>query len=211
MVHNLSPSIRTALVAVSALALGLPLASESLASQGPGQQQPQSGGALDYRLDADASDVAAKVSFFGIASKTARFPRMNGMVTIVPGAPKDATIDVTFDAAAVEAPDETTLKRLRSEKFFWVDRHPEIRFVGRSLDLSTPTRGTVTGELTARGVTRTEQLEVSFESDPEARTGQPVRFTGEMEIDRRKYGMDSYQLVVGNTVDISLRATMVPR
>jgi polyisoprenoid-binding protein YceI len=118
---------------------------------------------------------------------------------------------VTFDARAIEAPDETTLKRLRGEKFFWVDRYPTIRFVGRSLTMTSPTKGRVTGDLTARGVTRRETLDVTFASDP-AKTGRAaVRFTGEMEINRRDYGMDSYQLIVGNTVKIRLNARMVPR
>ncbi|MGB3808213.1 MAG: YceI family protein [Erythrobacter sp.] len=168
-------------------------------------------GALDYRLDASNSDVRAKVAFFGLASKTARFPRMDGRVTIVPGSPKDAVVNVTFDAAAIEAPDATTLERLRGEKFFWVERHPRIRFSGRSLSMASPTRGTITGELTARGVTRIETLDVTFASDPAARSGKPVSFTGNMAIDRRDYGMNSYQLIVGNTVDINLRARMVPQ
>ena len=61
-----------------------------------------------YTLDASASNVSAKVPFFGLASKTARFPRMEGAVTIVPGAPEKALIDVTFDATAIEAPDSVT-------------------------------------------------------------------------------------------------------
>jgi polyisoprenoid-binding protein YceI len=37
-----------------------------------------------------------------------------------------------------------------------------------------------------------------------------MSFTGEMEIDRRQYGMTSYQLIVGKTVKINLRARMLP-
>lgn len=166
---------------------------------------------INYRLDASASNVTARVPFFGLSSKTARFPRMQGSVTVVPGAPERTAIDVTFDAAAIEAPDETTLQRLRGDKFFWVERYPTIRFVGRSINLSSPTRGTLTGELTARGVTRNETLDVTFASDPAAAGRRPVSFTAEMQIDRRNYGMRSYQLIVGNTVDISLRARMAPR
>lgn len=166
---------------------------------------------LNYRLDASASNVSAKVPFFGIASKTARFPRMEGSVSVVPGAPERAMIDVTFDAMAIEAPDPTTLQRLRGERFFWVERYPTIRFVGRSLRLTSPTRGKLTGELTARGVTNTETLDVTFASDPTIAGRRPIQFTAEMAIDRRDYGMKSYQLIVGNTVDITLRAQMVPR
>ena len=164
-----------------------------------------------YTLDASASNVSAKVPFFGLASKTAHFPRMQGAVTIVPGAPERAVIDVTFDATAIEAPDDVTLKRLRGEKFFWVEKYPTIRFIGRSLALSSPTRGTVSGELTARGVTRPAKLDVTFTADPLMQAGKPVSFTGTTTIDRRDYGMKSYQLIVGNKVDITLKARMVPR
>ncbi|MFM7402576.1 MAG: YceI family protein [Erythrobacter sp.] len=171
-----------------------------------GASVPQS-----YMLDASASNVLAKVPFFGLASKTARFPRMQGAVVIVPGAPEKAVIDVTFDATAIEAPDSVTLARLRGDKFFWVDKHPTIRFVGRSLKLSSATRGTVSGELTARSVTRPENLAVTFDADPIAQAGKPVSFTGTTTIDRRQFGMKSYQLIVGNKVDITLKARMLPR
>lgn len=164
-----------------------------------------------YTLDVAASNVSAKVPFFGLSSKTARFPRMQGAVTIVPGAPEKAVIDVSFDATAIEAPDEVTLARLRGEKFFWVEKYPTIRFLGRSLKLSSATRGVVAGELTARGVTRPASLAVTFDANPVARVGQPVSFTGTTTIDRREFGMKAYQLIVGNKVAITLKARMVPR
>jgi polyisoprenoid-binding protein YceI len=164
-----------------------------------------------YLLDANASNVSAQVPFFGLASKTARFPKMQGIVTIVPGAPERAVIDVSFDAAALEAPDRVTLERLRGEKFFWVEKYPSVTFVGRSLRMAGPTRGIVEGELTARGITRPQVLEVQFDRDPLAEQGKPVSFTGKTTIDRRAYGMKSYPLIVGNKVDITLKARMVPR
>jgi polyisoprenoid-binding protein YceI len=164
-----------------------------------------------YVLDASASNVSAKVPFFGLSSKTARFPRMQGAVTIVPGAPERAVIDVTFDATAIEAPDSVTLARLRGDKFFWVDKYPSVRFVGNSLKMTSATRGTVAGDLTARGVTKPQTLTVTFDADPLAQVGKPVSFTGTTTIDRRQYGMKSYHLVVGNKVDIVLKARMIPR
>ncbi|WP_036857999.1 YceI family protein [Erythrobacter cryptus] len=169
------------------------------------------GAPLRYSLDASASTVAARVPFFGLASKTARFPKMEGVVTIVPGAPERAVIDVSFDAAAIEAPDPITLARLKGEKFFWVEKYPKIRFVGRALRLTSPTSGTLQGELTARGITRPQVLAVRFDADPAAQAGRPVSFTGTTTIDRRDYGMKAYQLLVGNKVEITLKARMVPR
>lgn len=167
--------------------------------------------ALSYRLDSSASNVSARVPFFGLSSKTARFPRMEGAVSIVPGAPERARIDVTFDARAIEAPDRLTLRRLRGEKFFWVDRYPKVRFEGRSLRMSNAREGTLEGMLTARGVSHPQTLAVIFDSPPGKAEGDPISFTGKTTIDRRDYGMKSYQLIVGNEVDIELRARMVPR
>ncbi|MEL6529316.1 MAG: YceI family protein [Pseudomonadota bacterium] len=167
---------------------------------------------LTYTLDANASNVSAKVPFFGLSSKTAKFPKMSGSVRIVPGQPERALIDVTFDATALEAPDKVTLQRLRGEKFFWVEKYPSVRFVGSSLKMKSATKGTVAGKLTARGVTQSQVLEVTFDTDPlKAPRGKPISFTGTTKIDRRKYGMKSYQLIVGNKVDIKLRARMLPR
>lgn len=167
---------------------------------------------VNYQLDASSSDVTARVSFLGLGSKTARFPRMEGTVTIVPSAPEQASVEVTFDTEAIEAGDETTRNRLRGEKFFWAERHPTIRFVGQSLNMVSSTRGTVTGQLTARGITRTETLSVEFDRNPiAAPQGIPISFTGAMTINRRDYGMRSYQLIVGNNVAIELRARMVPQ
>ena len=168
-------------------------------------------GEVRYTIDEAASSVSAKVSFFGLASKTARFPKMVGDVKLVAGQPDAARIDVTFDATALEAPDSVTLSRLRGEKFFWVEKFPDVRFVGETLTLKSAKKGTVEGQLTARGVTNPATLDIEFDTPPlEAPEGQAIRFTGKTTIYRRKFGMKSYQLIVGNKVKITLSAQMDP-
>lgn len=167
---------------------------------------------LSYVLDGQASSVSAKVAFFGLASKQAEFPSMSGTVRIVPDKPSQALVDVTIDARTITAPDKVTLKRLRGDKFFWVDKYPTIHFAGSRLAMRDATQGIVYGKLTARGVTRDEQLQVTFDRAPEtAPAGQAITLSGEMEIDRRDYGMNAYRLIVGKQVEIRLRARMVPR
>ena len=164
-----------------------------------------------YTIDQAASSVSAKVAFFGLASKTARFPKMEGDVRIVPGQTEGARIDVTFDATALEAPDSVTLSRLRGEKFFWVEKYPQVRFVGEDLTLTSATKGTLKGQLTARGVTNPATLDIEFNTPPlSAPKGQAIGFTGKTTINRRDFGMDSYRLIVGNKVKITLTARMEP-
>src|ERR1043166_6144445 len=128
-------------------------------------------GRLVYTIDPVGSDVSAKVAFFGLASKTAHFPQLSGGITLAPATPGAIDLTVTLDARALTAPDTVTLGRLKSAKFFWVDRYPTVAFHGTRLTLSGPSTGTVEGEITARGVTRPATLAVVFASPPGAATG----------------------------------------
>jgi len=200
------PALFAALFAALA-PLAFTASAQSVAPAG----QSAASNTVRYTIDESASSVSAKVPFFGLSSKTALFPKMEGDVKIVAGDPQAARIDVTFDATALEAPDSVTLSRLRGDKFFWVEKYPEVRFVGNSLTLTSAKKGTVEGELTARGVTKPATLKIEFDTPPlTAPKGQAIRFTGKTTIDRREFGMKSYQLIVGNKVKITLSARMEP-
>ena len=167
---------------------------------------------VNYLLDESNSLLSAKVPFFGLSSKTATFPKMRGTATIVGNDPTKAEIDVTFDATALTAPDSVTLGRLKGEKFFWVEQHPRIRFKGQGLSMTSATKGTITCQLTARGVTRDQSWSVTFDQDPlKAGANAPIAFAAKTKIDRRQFGMRSFQLIVGNKVDITFDARIVPQ
>ena len=164
-----------------------------------------------YRLDTKASNVSAKVAFFGIASKTAGFPKVTGSASIAGADPETLQLDVRIDARALTAPDKVTLRRLRGDKFFWVEKYPEIRFRGTGLRMASDRRGSLDGQLTARGVTRPVTLAITFDEAPgSAPAASPLDITSTTEIDRREFGMTSYALIVGKKVDVTIRARMVP-
>jgi polyisoprenoid-binding protein YceI len=164
-----------------------------------------------YKLDAANSDVAAKVAFFGLASKTAHFPKLRGEIVLDPVHPQAANLEVELDARALTAPDEVTLARLKSRNFFWVERYPVVRFVGRGLRLSGPRSGAIAGEITARGVTRPATLSITFAHSVAVEgPRQPIELTGRTTIDRRSFGMTAYPLIIGRKVAITIRARMVP-
>jgi polyisoprenoid-binding protein YceI len=164
-----------------------------------------------FAIDAAQSTVSARVAFFGLAHKTARFPAISGGIALDPRQPEQIALDVSLDARALQAGDKVTLARLKGPNFFDVERHPTVRFVGRSMRITGPLTADVQGELTARGVTRGEVLKVTFDRPPDTIGGQePVTLSGTMTIDRRHYGMTAWSLIVGNRVTIAIRARMVP-
>ncbi|WP_176484591.1 YceI family protein [Sphingomonas spermidinifaciens] len=161
-----------------------------------------------YAVDPARSTVNATVGFFGIGSKTARFPRVDGAVTVGEGGVR---LDVRLDAAALKASDGVTERRLKGENFFDVGRYPVVSFAGAGLKPTGPAAGTIQGNLTARGVTRPVTLEVRF-SRPVAALGSGERFhvSAKTEIDRRDFGMTAYPVVVGRRVRIVIEADLQP-
>ena len=164
-----------------------------------------------YIVDAAASDVSAKVAFFGLSSKTARFPQVSGGVTLAADDPERIDLTVTIDARAITEPDKVTLERLRGPRFFDVEKHPTIVFRGQRMRLIGDRTAEVAGQLSARGVTRTATLSVRFAEPPSEADGRrPLELTGEIVIDRRNFGMTAYPLIVGRKVRVSIRAVLVP-
>ncbi|MEZ5681776.1 MAG: YceI family protein [Erythrobacter sp.] len=164
-----------------------------------------------YLLESTDSDVSARVAFFGLASKTAKFPKVSGEARLPAGDPGKMSLEVILDARAIEAPDKLTLSRLRGPKFFWVDKYPTVTFRGQGLTMDGDRKGRVSGDLTARGVTRPVTLEVTFDSPPAlADPGKALGLTATTTIDRRDFGMKSYSLIVGKMVDIKIRTRLKP-
>lgn len=164
-----------------------------------------------YAIDAAQSQVSAKVAFFGLASKTAHFPKVSGGITLSPDTPERIDLTVNLDATALTAPDSVTLARLKGRAFFDVERFPTIVFRGNTMRLTGEREATVAGQITARGVTRPATLAVRFASPPLRADGrQPITLEGKTVIDRRQFGMTAYRFIVGRKVTISIRAVLNP-
>ena len=164
-----------------------------------------------YRIDAEHSTVSARVAFLGLASKTARFPKVRGGIALQPDQLDAIDLDVELDATALTAGDPVTLGRLKGKNFFDVERYPTITFSGRRMTMTGPVTAIVEGTIRARGVTRPSVLQVAFAAPPARATGrEPIRLSARTTINRTDFGMTAYALLVGKKVTVSINAQMVP-
>jgi polyisoprenoid-binding protein YceI len=164
-----------------------------------------------YRLDSAASRVDAKVGFLGIGSRTAHFSSVSGSVALSPAAMDRIDLDVAIDARQLTASDALTTGRLKGRNFFDVDHHPIVRFAGHALAMTGATTGNVSGDLTARGVTKPVVLAVTFSIPPARATGrETIDLTGTTTINRRDFGMTAYSFIVGRKVRIIINTRLVP-
>lgn len=177
----------------------------------PLQAQAQNEAQLSYTIEPASSAVNAKVRFMALSKKTVTFPAISGAVEITPENLTEITLEVEIDASMAEAKEAYILDTIKGEKFFDVANHPKLRFVGNVLTMDGPKKGVVAGELTARGITLPQTLELNF-SEPlaDANGVDSLTVKGRIKIDRRDYDMNSYPLIVGNTVDIRITANLVP-
>ena len=174
--------------------------------------QPAQGAAGDLRyvIDRSASHVDARVAFFGIASKTAKFPDMSGTFNLSFADLEALDMVVDIDARTLTTGDSQT-KTLQGKSFFDVAHHPTVRFVGKRLKMTGDKTAEVEGLITARGITRPIRLNVTFSVPPFSTGGtQPISIVGTGVIDRRQFGMTAYPFIIGAMVNVTIRARMVP-
>ncbi len=165
----------------------------------------------------------------------AEFCARHMMVTKVRGAFKDihgsmefdpedignSSVEVVIDAAGIWSGEADRDDHLRHADFLDVENHPQITFRGDDVEVAGGHDFTVTGDLTIRGVTRKETLEVRFlgqwptpwwedgvDKGPKIRAG----FVATTRINRHDFGvswngtLDRGGVVVGDTVDITIDA-----
>jgi polyisoprenoid-binding protein YceI len=187
-------------VLIAAMALAL-LAAPAAQSQA---------GLLRYTVDDTHSEVLARVAFLGLSDKTARFPGMSGSLALSFADLNSVDMAVTVDARTLTTGDSQTT-RLRGRQFFDVAHHPTVSFVGDHIRFTGERTANVTGQITAKGITRPSTIAVTF-SQPlgEMSTSDPVSIVATTTIDRRQFGMTAFPLIVGNQVRITIRARMVP-
>ena len=127
-------------------------------------------------------------------------------------APEQSSVSLTIQAASIDTKTADRDAHLRSEDFFFVDKHPEITFVSSGITKTGTERYEVRGTLTIRGVAKEIGLPVIFLGhaiDPwgNARLG----FEAETTIDRKDFGLmwnaalETGGFLVGDDVKIGLQ------
>ncbi len=119
-----------------------------------------------------------------------------------------STVDVVVHTPSIEMLDKQQTSMLREAEFFDVETFPEMTFRSTSVERTGETTLRIEGELTLRGITHPMTLEASVtDRRPDAAPGRKfATFRAEGSIKRSEYGMTKYIDIVGDKVDIAIRA-----
>lgn len=140
-----------------------------------------------YALDKDHATLFARVRHEGVAFYTVRMDRFDASFDYDPKAPEASKISVTVDAASLDNGDTKTSAQFARE-FLDVDKNPTITFVSTTITRGEGNSGTMTGDLTFRGVTKPITLDVTFGGYTSGILGQRAGFSARGKFNRSDFG-----------------------
>ncbi len=125
--------------------------------------------------------------------------------------PENSSVAVTIQTAGIDSGVDIFDEHLRSDGWFNVETYPEITFVSTSLTKLSDVHGTMTGDLTAMGVTKPVTLDVTFNKAAEGR--QPgthkIGFSARSHILRSDWNLGKYAPAVSDDVELIVEVEYV--
>lgn len=139
---------------------------------------------------------------------TGSFKGWEGKVTVDDGDVPHSAVEVVVHTASIDMLDEQQTSMLKDADFFDVERFPSMTYRSTRIERTGETTLRVEGDLMLRGIVKPMMLQASVtDRRPAAPAGRHyARFLAEGSIKRSDYGMIKYIDVVGDKVDISIRA-----
>ena len=162
--------------------------------------------AAPYTIDQKQAEVRFSYTF-PLSSGIGRFTSVEGTADIDDAALARTTVEAVIDTRTLRASVQMAQDELRGADFFDVANYPQMRFKSRSVRPKTATTGEMTGDMTIKGITRPIALNVTLQPPAD---GGARAFRATTRINRNDFNMTAYAFLVGETVDIEIRAVLVP-
>ncbi len=115
-----------------------------------------------YKMDPGHGYVTLTYSHFGFSNPIIQFEDVAAVMEINVDAPAESDINVTIDATSVDSGVEEFNGHLNSADWLDTEAFPTITFVATSLEQTDAETGTMTGDLTIKGVTKPVTLDVKL-------------------------------------------------
>ena len=168
-----------------------------------------------YVIDPAHASVTWKIKHLGLSNYTARFAKIDSTVDLDAATPANSKLTVTIDANSVRTdfpfPDKTDFdKEIGGDaRFLNGEKFPQIKFVATRINATSPNAGTVTGDLTLRGVTKPVTLNAVFNGSLKGGGPMgPARFgiSAHGSIKRTDFGMTFGTQFLGDDVELLIEA-----
>lgn len=154
----------------------------------PAQAQPQR-----FQIDPEHFTVAFMVDHLGYENLLGQFLQGEGSFVYDRETQTLDSAEVTIEASSVFTNLDARDAHVRGEDFLDVAKYPRLRFVATDFEPSSPTTGTLEGDLTMLGRTEPVTLDVTLNQDERYPFGHQQPTLGlsvRGALDRSDWGMD---------------------
>ncbi len=175
-----------------------------------------------FTIDRSHSEVGFNVRHF-FSKVHGRFENYSGTIVYDEANLVASTVEVTIADTSINTQTERRDNHLRSEDFFWTEKHPTLTFKStKVVPGKDKTHFSVLGDLTMRGVTKPVTLAVEFLGSGDVSVGGSsmgtrAGFIATTTVNRKDYGiswnkvLDSGGAMLGEDVEIVLNIEAVEK
>ncbi|HET9251265.1 MAG TPA: YceI family protein [Candidatus Eisenbacteria bacterium] len=145
--------------------------------------------AATYTVDPNHSSVGFTVRHF-FSKVPGSFKKFSGTIVYDPAKPAEASVKAEIDPASIYTNNEKRDGHLRSEDFFFVEKHPTLTFESTKVTPAGENKLKVDGNLTMRGVTKPVTLDVTYLGSGSAGNGVKAGFEAITKVNRKDFGIN---------------------
>ncbi len=162
----------------------------------------------DYALDNLHTAVTFKIGHLGFSNYVGRFEDVAASLTFDAENPASAELEAIIEIASLDVGNDDFAETLIGSSWFDAESHPQAIFRSTSIAVTGDTTGTVTGDLTLKGVTKPVTLDVTFNGgdNDRLRGGYAIGFSASGSFNRSDFGMTRIVGPVSDEVFIDIEA-----
>jgi polyisoprenoid-binding protein YceI len=169
--------------------------------------------AADYTIDPDHTHVAFKIDHVGFSHVLGVFASVAGTLSFDPAKIESSKLNVTIQAESLNTISAQRDSDIKGADWLDTAEFSTITYVGKTFTKTDETHGTITGDLTVRGVSKPVTLNVTLNKagvHPMSKD-EAVGFDATATFKRSDFGIKTYLPYIGDdlTVDISTEAHAV--
>lgn len=143
-----------------------------------------------WNLDTTHSTIGFVVRHAMVSKVRGTFNDFNSTITVAENI-ADSKATATIQAASADTRNADRDAHLRTKDFFNTDAYPQITFTSTEVNVDASGNGTLTGDLTIKGITKPVTLNVETFGVEEAPTGETRwGFEANTTIDRTEFDID---------------------
>ena len=177
----------------------------ALAAQTAGVDSPLSIPSGRYILDPTHGYVTFSYVHKGLSRPQLRFNNVDAQLILDAARPENSNLKVRIDAANIDSGVAKFDAHLKSADFFNIDAHPQISFTSTGFARTDARNGTMAGDLTLMGITKSINFDVNLVGVHEG-AKPALGIEARAVLKRSDFGLGKYVPHVGDDVTIAVFA-----